>query len=296
MRTGLAQTQELDTRSVARGHWHVAWQLLSSPLGLFGASLIFGICALAALAPLIAPSNPNTIRDASTFSPPSREFLLGTDELGRDVLSRIIWGSRVALVVGIGSVAAGTTIGSLLGLLSGYFGRTFDTVVQRLVDTILAFPLLVLALTLVAMLGASVGNIIISVSVVLVPQAARVIRSAALVTRSAQFIDASRAIGCSSGRILLYHILPQCMAPYLIIATSAVGWAVIVDASLSFLGAGPPPSVPTWGDMLSSGARLYVQYAPWMVVFPGVAISLTVFGFNLLGDALRDVLDPRLRR
>lgn len=293
---GLTQAEELTNRSATRKRWRVARGLLSTPLGACGAGLVFGIWLLAVLAPFIAPSDPNTIRGASTFVPPSRGFLLGTDELGRDVLSRVIWGSRVTLVVGIGSVAVGTTIGSLLGLLSGYLGHTFDTVAQRLVDTILAFPLLVLALTLVAMLGASVENIMISVSVVLVPQAARVIRSATLGVRSAQFVEAARAIGCSSRRILFCHLLPQCVAPYLIIATSAIGWAVIVDASLSFLGAGPPPSVPTWGDMLSSGARLYVQYAPWMVVFPGIAISLTVFGFNLLGDALRDVLDPRLRR
>ena len=265
------------------------------PLGGIGLLLVLAASVTAGFAPVLSPFDPLELHQGQGFVPPGAQFWLGTDNLGRDILSRILYGGRVSLYVGLLSVLVGNTLGSLAGLVSAYLGGMFDTILQRLVDAMMAFPLLVRALTIVAVLGPSVNNVVAAISVILFPQAARVIRSTVLSVKENPYIDAAQAIGAGQTRIIFVHILPQCMAPYIVLASIAVGWAIVVEASISFLGAGPPPPTPTWGGMLSGAARLYGETAPWMVIFPGLAISLAVFGFNLLGDALRDALDPRLR-
>jgi len=265
------------------------------PLGGVGLLLVLVACATAVFAPVLSPFDPLELQNGKEFVPPGARFWLGTDNVGRDILSRILYGGRVSLYVGLMAVMVGNTLGSLAGLVSGYIGGMLDTTLQRLIDAVMAFPLLVLALTIVAVLGPSVNNVVAAISVILFPQAARVIRSTVLSIKENPYIDAAKAIGAGQMRIMFIHILPQCMAPYIVLASIAVGWAIVVEASISFLGAGPPPPTPTWGGMLSGAARLYGETAPWMVIFPGMAISLAVFGFNLLGDALRDALDPRLR-
>ncbi|MBI2908662.1 MAG: ABC transporter permease [Chloroflexi bacterium] len=277
-----------------------AWAALSrftrrKPLGAAGGFLVLLVVFAALFAPFISPHDPIFIYRGKQFTPPGAEFLLGTDNVGRDLLSRLIWGSRVSLYVGAFSVLIGSSIGAMLGVTSAYFGRTFDTVVQRVIDSIMAFPALVLAIAIVAMMGASTNNVMAALSVVLIPQGTRVIRSTALSAKENQYIEAARAIGCSDLRIILRHLLPQCVAPFIVLATASVGWAIVIEASLNFLGVGTPPPTPTWGGMLSGAARRYAESAPWMAIFPGIAISFAVFGFNMLGDALRDVLDPRLR-
>lgn len=273
-----------------------ARRLGRKPLGVAGLVVAVVLIFTAVFAPLISPYDPYDTHYGDLRQPPGLKYLLGSDQFGRDQLSRIIWGARISLYVGIISVAIGTTAGALLGLVSGYAGGKVDLAIQRLMDTIQAFPLLVLALTIVAALGASVTNVIFALSVVLVPQAARVVRSSAMALKNAQFVDAARAVGAGTMRILFHHILPQCIAPYIIIATSGIGWAVLVEASLSFLGLGTPPPIPSWGGMLSGEGLNFAQSSPWLAIYPGLAISLAVFAFSLLGDALRDVLDPRLKQ
>lgn len=266
------------------------------PLGFFGALLILASVSAALLAPAIAPHDPVEIFFGKEFRAPGGEFLLGTDKYGRDVLSRLLYGARVSLSVGLASVALGATTGSFIGVLSGFLaGSTFDTVFQRLVDALMAFPTLILALILSVALGASVGSVITAISLAFAPQALRVLRSAAIATREAQYVEAARSIGCTTPRVFFLHVLPQCVAPYLIIGTAMLGQAITVESAISFVGAGPPPPTATWGNMLSEAVRHYAERAPWLVILPGLAISLTVYGFNLLGDAVRDVLDPRLR-
>lgn len=267
----------------------------AKPLGAAGAVLLGGLVFVAVLAPLLAPYDPFDLRRRQTFLPPGQGFVLGTDNMGRDVLSRVIWGSRLSFLVGVLSVALGTAVGALLGLVSGYFGGLTDLAIQRFLDALMAFPMLVLALMVVAVLGPSAGNIIIAIAIVLLPQAARVVRSSVLSIKAQEYITAAQAMGAGHGRILWRHVLPNSLAPYIVVATTALAWAIIVEASLSFLGLGPPPPLVSWGTMLSEAGREYLGKAPWMAVFPGIVLSLAVFGVNLLGDALRDVLDPRLR-
>lgn len=269
--------------------------LHTQPLGALGGLIIFSMVILAILAPVVAPYDPYELRVDHLFEAPGPAFYLGTDDYGRDIYSRIIYGSRISLYVGILAVVIGTTTGAFLGLVSGFVGGRTDTVIQRIMDSLLAFPALILALAIVAALGQSTTNVIIAVAVVLMPTGARVIRSSVLSLKENIFVEAGRAIGCGNLRILLRHIMPNCAAPYIILATSTLGTAILSEAALSFLGLGTPPPEPSWGTMLSGAAQQYVWRAPWMAIFPGVAISLAVFGFNLFGDALRDVLDPRLR-
>ena len=216
--------------------------------------------------------------------------------MGRDILSRVIHGARISLKVGIIAVAIGTLTGAALGLVSGYFGGMVDFGVQRLMDIILAFPGLILAISLMAVLGANLTNAMIAIGVVIMPSAARVVRGSTLSVKTEQYIDAARAIGCANGRILLRYILPNVAAPIIVLVTIQLGAAIITEASLSYLGLATRPPTPSWGSMLSGAGRVYMLRAPWIAIAPGVAISLTVLAFNLLGDALRDVLDPRLRR
>ncbi len=265
------------------------------PLGAVGGVLI-GLLALAALfAPFLAPYDPYEIRALEIFVPPGHKFWLGTDDFGRDVFSRIIYGARISLYVGLLSVGLGTTMGALIGLISGYWGGTVDDVLQRVMDSLLAFPSLILALAIVAALGQSTTNVIIAVAITTIPSSARVIRASVLSVRTHLYVEAGRALGAPETRLLFAHILPNCFAPYIVLATTALGNAILAEAALSFLGLGTPPPEPSWGTMLSGGAQSYVWQAPWMAIFPGVAISLAVYGFNLFGDALRDLLDPRLK-
>jgi peptide/nickel transport system permease protein len=265
------------------------------PLGALGGAIILAMIMVALFAPLLAPYDPYELRVTHMFTPPGSEFWLGTDEYGRDLLSRLLYGARISLYIGLLAVGLGTTSGALVGLVSGYCGGRTDFVLQRLMDWLLAFPTLVLALAIVAALGQSTANVILAVAVVIVPTAARVIRATVLTVREQLFVEAGRAIGCSDGRLLFRHILPNCLPSYLILASAGLGNAILAEAALSFLGLGTPPPEPSWGTMLSGAAQQYVWRAPWMAIFPGAAISLAVFGFNLFGDALRDVLDPRLR-
>jgi peptide/nickel transport system permease protein len=265
------------------------------PLGALGGAIILAMAVVALFAPLLAPYDPYELRVTNMFAPPGRAFWLGTDEYGRDLLSRLLYGARISLYIGLLAVGLGTTSGALVGLVSGYCGGRTDFILQRLIDWLLAFPTLVLALAIVAALGQSTANVILAVAVVIVPTAARVIRATVLTVREQVFVEAGRAIGCTDGRLLLQHILPNCLPSYLILASAGLGNAILAEAALSFLGLGTPPPEPSWGTMLSGAAQQYVWRAPWMAIFPGAAISLAVFGFNLLGDALRDVLDPRLR-
>ncbi|MEK7872597.1 MAG: ABC transporter permease, partial [Chloroflexota bacterium] len=266
------------------------------PLGALGGLLLLGMTFIAVAAPVISPFDPLDVFANKRFSPPGGEFILGSDHVGRDILSRIFYGAQVSLYVGLLSVAIGTTAGCITGLISGYFGGKVDAIIQRIVDTIMAFPILILALLVVTVLGSSANNVVIAVSVILFPQGARIVRAAVLAVRESEYVTAAKVVGCRDTRIMFLHILPQCVAPYIVLATAQLGWAIVVEATLSFLGVGTPPPWPSWGNMLSGLARTYIEQAPWLAIFPGVALSLSVFGVNLLGDALRDVLDPRLKR
>jgi peptide/nickel transport system permease protein len=268
---------------------------LRKPMGLLGAAIILVMILMALFAGVIAPYDPYELRSSMLFTPPGPEFPLGTDDYGRDVLSRIIYGARISLYVGIVSVLLGTTHGAAWGLVAGYLGGRTDFFVQRVMEALMAFPTLVLALAIVAALGQSTINIIVAVALVLTPTANRVMRSTVLSTRHLLYVEAARAVGCPDHHILLRHVLPSCLAPYIILASVALSTAILAEASLGFLGLGTPPPEPSWGSMLSGAAQQYVRRAPWMAIYPGLAISLAVFGFNMLGDAVRDILDPRLR-
>ena len=250
---------------------------------------------IALIAPVVSPHNPRRLNADHVFAPPSAERLLGGDSVGRDVLSRVIFGSRVSLGVGLASVGIGITIGTLLGIVSAYFGGKFDLLIQRIVDAFLAFPAIILGLTIVAVLGSSVFNVILALVFVLTPGAVRTARSQALAIKEMDYVLAARAVGADSWRIVMRHLVPNCMAIFIILFTITLGLAIIVESSLSFLGVGIPPNVPSWGGMLSEAGAGTFKRAPWMAIVPGLAISSVVFAVNLLGDALRDVLDPRLR-
>ena len=266
-----------------------------NPMGAIGIGIIIVFVLIAALAPVLAPHDPYVMDSSIILAAPSWQHWMGTDEFGRDVMSRIIWGSRISLYVGLIAVGLGTTSGAIIGMVSAYFGGKLDYAVQRFMDMLMAFPMLVLALAMVAALGASIQNVILALAVVIAPNAARVIRSSVLSIKEKPFIEAAKNLGYSHARILFVHILPNCLAPYIILATAGLGGAILSEASLSFLGLGTVPPEPSWGAMLSGKTQRYMTEAPWLAIYPGLAITLVVFGFNFLGDALRDILDPRLR-
>jgi peptide/nickel transport system permease protein len=281
--------------SLSRNPAAAGWRFLRrEPLGAIGAALFLAMILVAVLAPVIAPHDPLDIRGSLTYRMPSVSAPFGTDKFGRDIFSRVLYGARISLYVGTLTVAFGTTFGLLIGLFSGYIGGALDTVVQRIVDSFQAFPPLILALAVVAALGQHLNNVVFALAVVTWPVASRVVRSAVLSQRKMLYVEAARAMGCRDARIVLRHILPNVFSVYLILATSALGAAILTEAALSFLGAGIPPPTPSWGTMLNEGATTAVVY-PWIPIFPGIAISLAVFAFNFLGDGLRDYLDPRLR-
>lgn len=265
------------------------------PLGASGAALILLMALAALLADLLAPHDPLANDFLAMFRPPGAPYWLGTDAFGRDVLSRLIYGSRTALLVGFTASFAGATLGAIIGVASAYFGGKTDLTVQRLMDIVLSFPILILALAVVSVLGTGTGNVILAIAVSMVPRAARVVRSSALAIRETPYVDAARALGFRPRRIIFRHMLPNVMAPYLIMLTAFLGQAILLEASLSFLGLGVAEPTAAWGLMLRGGAAEFAERAPWMAIFPGLAISAAVFAFNLFGDSLRDVLDPKLR-
>ncbi len=265
------------------------------PLGAVGAAVIIVMVLSAVFAALVAPYDPLATDFAAQLSPPSGEHWLGTDAFGRDLLSRLIFGSRTALLVGFASAFLGATLGAILGVTSAYFGGRTDLLIQRVVDIFLSFPIIVLALAVVAILGTGVGNVIMAITIPMIPNCSRVVRSSALAIRELPYVDAARAAGFHHRRIIFRHMLPNVMAPYLIMLTAYVGQAILLEASLSFLGLGVQEPTAAWGLMLRGGASEFAETAPWMAIFPGLAISLGVFAFNLFGDSLRDALDPKLR-
>jgi len=265
------------------------------PLGAFGA-VIMALCVFAALfAPYITVYDPLSTNAAASLARPSAQHWLGCDFMGRDVYSRIVYGSRISLAVGIGSLSLGLTCGVLIGLTSGYLGGWIDLAAQRLIDILQSLPLLVMALLMTASLGPSLRNTIIAISIALIPSSARVVRSTTLSLREQPFVESAKAIGMSEVRIAFRHVLPNTLAPLIVLGTAQLGATILIEATLSFLGLGVPEPHPSWGRMLSESAAEYVRTAPWLVIFPGLAISLVVFGTNLFGDALRDLLDPRQR-
>jgi peptide/nickel transport system permease protein len=265
------------------------------PLGAVGALIILIMILTALLAGLIAPYNPLATNYAAMLQAPSSVHWFGTDSFGRDVLTRILYGSRTALWVGFSSSILGASLGAILGVGSAYFGGRVDLLFQRLMDILLSFPLIVLALVVVAVLGTGTENVILAIMVPMVPRCALVLRSSALSLRETPFVEASRALGTGHARIIFRHMLPNVMAPYLILLTAFLGQAILLEASLSFLGLGVAEPQATWGLMLRGAAVEFAERAPWMAIYPGIAISLSVFAFNLFGDSLRDALDPKLR-
>ena len=264
-------------------------------LGTIGLAIMVLFVLTAVFADLIGRYDPLTVDSAHALARPSWQHWMGTDSFGRDVWSRIIHGSRISLAVGIGSTALGATFGVIIGLASGYLSGWVDLVFQRVTDILQALPLLVLALVMTAALGPSLPNVIIAIAIPLVPIVSRVIRANTLALRELPFVEAAKSIGMSEMRIALRHVLPNTLAPLIVLATAQLGSTILTEASLSFLGLGIPEPYPSWGRMLSESAAEYVRVAPWLVIFPGIAISLAVFGTNLFGDALRDILDPRQR-
>jgi peptide/nickel transport system permease protein len=258
--------------------------LVTKPLGAVGGG-----------ANVLAPYNPYQINQRLQFKPPSLEHWLGTDEFGRDMLTRLIYGARIALFIGFTAAFVGATTGAILGVISAYAGGMVDLILQRVMDIMLAFPLLILALAIVSVLGRSIPNVVLAIAIPIIPRTTRIVRSSALSIKEHVYVEAARAVGSSHLWVILRHIVPNVMAPYLIMLTAQFGTAILVEASLSFLGLGTSEPTPSWGLMLSGSAPSYAEKAPWVAIFPGLAISLAVFGFNLFGDSLRDALDPKLR-
>jgi len=279
-------------QAMSRGLWRL---IKEKPLGAFGGVIVLGLLLCALLAPWIATHPYDQTNVRNRLKPPGSQFYFGTDNLGRDIFSRIVYGARVSVTVGFGAVSIGISLATIVGVGCAYFGGKSDILVQRLVDAQVAIPGLLLLLNIMAVTGPGLLNIILALGIVSAAGSSRIIRSATMSVKENQFVEAARAIGASHLRIILCYILPNIMAPIIIIATVSLGFTILIESTLSFLGFGVPPPYPSWGEMLSGSGRSYMHKAPWMATWPGIAISLAVFGFNMLGDALRDLLDPRLR-
>ncbi len=269
--------------------------LRQKPLGTLGLGIMLAFAIMALVSPYVVPkdileTNPRTILQG-----PSGDSWFGTDQFGRDLFSRTLYGSRISMMVGFAVLIMGTTLGAILAIITAYIGGKVDLLTQRVVDAMMAIPTLVLALTIMSVLGASMFNLILAISIATLPNALRTVRSVVLSIKATQYVDSARATGCTSLRIMMFHVAPNCMAPYLVIASVALGGAILSEASLSFLGAGAPEQTVTWGSLLSRDKLQYFALAPWMAIFPGLFLTALVFGINVFGDALRDVLDPRLR-
>ena len=275
--------------------WVVIDLVRKHPLGAAGAAIVIAMILTAIFADYITVYDPEAVKFEDMLTAPNDQYILGTDQFGRDVLTRLIYGARTVLFIGLTAGFLGATIGLVLGVASAYFGGRFDLLFQRVMDVFLAFPLIILALAIVSTLGSGIENVILAIVVVKISLCARVVRSNALAIREMPYVDAARALGYSHARIILRHMVPNVMAPYLIILTYYIGEAILLEAALSYLGLGLQEPTPSWGLMLQGGAEEYAESAPWLAVWPGVAISLVVFGFNIFGDALRDILDPKLR-
>ncbi len=288
--TGLLVGRQLELWSHRTGRF-----VRGQPLGTLGLVICLFVLFMGIFAPLVDRYDPNHGDAYATKRPPSASHWFGTDEYGRDLYSRIVNGARVSLSVAFFSIVVGTTSGYVLGIFSGYIGGRFDLLLQRIIDAWLAFPSLLLALILVSVLAPGIQNVIIAIAVGLAPRASRISRGVALSAKENVYVDAARVIGASPMRIMLRHILPNSMAPFLILASVSLGGAILVEASLSYLGLGVPPPFASWGRMLSGAAQTQAMVAPWLMIFPGMAIMLLVLGFNLFGDALRDIWDPKLR-
>lgn len=267
----------------------------TQPLGFVSALVFLAVVVLALGADVLAPYDPLAPNIVERLQGPSSAHWFGTDDIGRDVLSRVIYGSRVSLLVGISTVIIGVGLGTTVGIGSGFLGGVTDVVVQRFLDALMSIPGLILALTVASVLGAGTMNSILPIAVVIIPINARVVRSVTLSLKERQFVEASIVAGCSSFRVMWRHVLPNTLAPVFVLASIWLGNAIIIEASLSFLGLGTPPPDPSWGNMLSGSGRAYLERAPWIAIFPGLAITTVVLSMNLLGDSLRDALDPRLR-
>ena len=288
------------TDSVGEGSAVHRWQALRvtigrKPLGAAAAALILFLVIVAISADLLAPFDPLAAAPEIRLSPPSRAHLFGTDDIGRDVLSRVIYGSRISLWVGLLAVGIGTVGGMVIGLVSGYWEGRADLILQRVMDAIQAIPGLILALAIVSVLTPSTTNAMLAIAVVIIPGNSRIVRGAVLSAKQNRYVEAAQALGCQHLHILSKHIIPNVTAPILILASIWLGNAILIEASLSFLGLGTQPPIPSWGLMLSSTGRAFMEQAPWLAIFPGLAISLAVFAFNIFGDTLRDAWDPKLR-
>ena len=279
-------------RRIGAAVWRFARR---SPLSAFWGIMAIAIIGVAVAAPLIAPFEPLKSDFRHMTNAPGPLHWFGTDQIGRDTLSRVIYGSRTSLTVAFGAVLLGTTTGALWGLASGFFGGRFDLISQRIIEFLQSFPDLILAMAISMALGAGTGTVIVAIAITRIPFGGRIIRSVVLSLKEMSYVEAARGLGASNLRLMARHILPQCIAPYLILATTHLGVAIIIEASLGFLGVGIPPPLPTWGNMLADALNSGLVPPWWLVLFPGAAITLTVLAFNLLGDGIRDVLDPRLR-
>ncbi len=275
----------------------IAWASTKKyPLGAFGMAVVVLMIVLAVFADVLSPYDPEANAFEYMLTPPNLDYWMGTDQFGRDILTRIIYGARTALFVGFSCSIIGACTGLVLGVASAYFGGVFDLIFQRVMDVFMAFPLIIMALAVVSIFGTGTQNVIIAITIPFIPRCARVVRSSALAIREIPYVDAARALGFTHTRIILRHMTPNVMAPFLIMISAFVGQAILLEASLSYLGLGVQEPTPAWGLMLQGGAEEYVESAPWVAIWPGIAISLAVFGFNLFGDALRDALDPKLRQ
>ena len=266
-----------------------------SPMSAFWGVVVALVLIVAVAAPVLTPYDPLKSDFRSMSKPPTERHVFGTDQIGRDVLSRVIYGSRASLTVAIGAVLFGTTLGALWGLASGFLGGRFDLISQRVIEFLQSFPDLILAMAIAMALGAGFGTVIVAIAITRIPFGGRVIRAVVLSLKEMSYVEAARGVGASKLRVMLRHILPQCIAPYLILATTHLGVAIVIEAALGFLGVGIPPPTPTWGNMLADSLNAGLIPPWWLVLFPGAAITVTVLAFNLLGDGIRDVLDPRLR-
>ena len=296
-RTRITIAAELSKGNLAQ-HWliEVGLKLLrEKPLGSFGGLLVLGMFLTGIFAGWLAPYGYNETHSFARVQSYSQQFWLGSDDLGRDVLSRCIYGARISMYVGLGGVAVDILLATVIGLLSGFFRGWVDMVGQRFVDAVMCFPGVFLLLTIMALMGPGIPNVILVLGLNQGIRNSRVIRGTVMSARENQYVDAARAIGCRALRILLYHVLPNIMAPILILATVDLGYMILTEATISFLGYGIPPPMPSWGGMLSTTGLHYMVRAPWMALWPGICLTVAVFGFNMLGDGLRDVLDPRLR-
>ena len=263
-------------------------------IALVGAIILITLIFVAILAPLLAPFSPDYMDPSNRLKAPSKVNYFGTDRFGRDLFTRVIYGSQISLGVGLSVVILTTVLGIILGLIAGYY-RRIDEILMRILDGMMAFPSIILMITIMAILGGKLINVIIALTIVYTPRMARVVRSAVLVQKEQQYVEAARAIGASDVRITVLHILPNCLAPIIIQATMIFAYSVLSESSLSFLGVGVPPEIPSWGNILSDG-KVFLHRAPWITIFPGATIAICVLALNMLGDGLRDILDPKIRK